>query len=42
MFTMYRAENKSKNSANPDKSKLIEYVHRLEILQKQLGLDNLR
>lgn len=39
MFTIYRAENKSKN---PDKSKLIEYVHRLEVLQKQLGLDNLR
>ncbi|GFT96355.1 PACT_coil_coil domain-containing protein [Nephila pilipes] len=38
-----RSESKTKEKyCTPDKRQLIEYVHRLEMLQKQLGLDNFR
>ncbi|CAL1280063.1 unnamed protein product [Larinioides sclopetarius] len=41
--TISRPENKMKEkNTTPDKRQLIEYVHRLETLQKQLGLDNFR
>ncbi|XP_055951884.1 pericentrin-like isoform X3 [Argiope bruennichi] len=41
--TISRCENKTKEKySTPDKRQLIEYVRRLETLQKQLGLDNFR
>ncbi|GBM04463.1 hypothetical protein AVEN_197882-2 [Araneus ventricosus] len=41
--TISRSESKTKEkNSTPDKRQLIEYVRRLETLQKQLGLDNFR
>ncbi|GFY71719.1 PACT_coil_coil domain-containing protein [Trichonephila inaurata madagascariensis] len=42
-LTNSRSGNKTKEKySTPDKKQLIEYVHRLKTLQKQLGLDNFR
>ncbi|GFV52537.1 PACT_coil_coil domain-containing protein [Trichonephila clavipes] len=42
-LTNSRSGNKTKEKySTPDKKQLIEYVHRLETLQKQLGLDDFR